>query len=1000
MAESKAANMGSFPRSLRKLVRKELGSLRAGSRLQAARSAASRTWQSLPGGIRTLLGPVSAATIALGGLFIPGPAWLPALADPAAAIGFLGALWQVIGATSGLAVAVVFFVFQGLHSTRPTAMRDAGVAGPFQLVVYLGVTALLVLGLVLLGIGHGAPGGWAAAWATFIAGLSVASLALVFAVMLRAVDVSRLHQRRLLMISRHAALYVETEAQLRAGLAMLDKLADAVGIRLRILGLPGTMPAAVLAERGGIVADINLRRLHELSTRIAAVGGSQPELSAHIGHEVSAGTPLIGLSINDSEALRIARKVVRIRRVRGYRFNFDVNQIAAELHDEAIQAIRGARLGAYEEIAEAQASLLLAIPESWQQGFGQVYTNELASSVFPLRLGAVDRVARNIYEQVGAALSIEVREIALSAAYQPIHIANRAIRAGADGLVNEMLRSSRQFVTMQGPGDVASLVRSHSWLNFSQLLQFAVGPLVEDDSNTDERRRQAADLVMHGLELTADIAKHSIDTQDSEVFVETDRALGQILEYWLEEHAAEYLPESLEKDIATMIRDARDQIRFTVACWVVHRMLADPSNPKLTAMYEVVRLRYSNPNDVLRPADHSRTIERRELLSDWVMSDLPSGEVHVIDSETPRLRAAALLLLAAMASGKTALEPTAWIASRRQQLTDAIEYLTSREELVPLLGRAGEDLEAAVISTKIAISAAADLEAERLDSALMSAPIPDDVGRKFTTLVEDAWQKDRSILGLLVSTGSSHLQNVGELPTSRLALKPTLESKTWAVQHVHQPIFQQIAQHFGRGLARGENCSLIDNMNPSIDATGKGEETFDISVPTDLADQVNSTIKQMRTEGYRPSLIVHGMNGQVAKSLPVTPIVDASDIDSRAKGIRGQHDGLVVAQTALLSASFVLVLDSRAWGGVKEWSEEVGGGVRVALTVYTEATAAELLKSHPSLLKEMPESDRVRELQRRVLVDVSVTTEILVKDSMAVRVILLRPENNLEKSDF
>jgi hypothetical protein len=393
----------------------------------------TRMWYRLPGSVRTLLGPLGVCMLAVGGLFLPGPAWLSAIAGPYAASEFLGQLWQVIGATSGLAVAVVFFVFQGLAATRPTAMRDAGVAGPFRLLVYLGVAALLTVGLDLLGFGHDAPGGWAAAWATCVAGVSIATLAFMFAIMLRALDVSRLQRRRLRIIARQAANDVQAEARLRVGLIMLDKLQGSGEFQLRVLGANGQPPNVVSSERPGNVVDINLGLLQNLSRRAQAAGHPVPELFVYIGCDVRVGTPLITLGIDDPDSLKTARRVVTVRHARTDEAKLDLNRLASELHGEAIQAIRGAQLRTYEEVAEAQASLLLAIPEAWEREFGQQYTSKLASGVFPLALGPLDRVSRNIYEQVTAASPVEVREVALAAAYQPISIAKRAARVGAVG---------------------------------------------------------------------------------------------------------------------------------------------------------------------------------------------------------------------------------------------------------------------------------------------------------------------------------------------------------------------------------------------------------------------------------------------------------------------------------------------------------------------------------------------------------------------------------------
>jgi hypothetical protein len=569
---------------------------------------------------------------------------------------FLGQLWQVIGATAGLAVAVVFFVFQGIATTRPTAMRDAGVAGPFRLLIYLGIAALLTVGLDLLGFGHDAPGGWAAAWATCIAGVSIATLALVFSVMLRAMDLSRLQARRLRMIARQAAQHVEAEARLRVGLTLLDKLQGPGEFELRVFGANGQPSNAVSAERAGNVVDINLSLLQKLSRRAQVAGHPTPQLFVYIGCDVAEGTPLI--RVDDPQSLKIARRVVTVRPAHTDQPKLDLNRLANELHGEAIQAIRGARLDTYDELAEAQASLLLAIPETWDRRFGQKYTSDLASGIFPLARGPIDRVSRNIYEQVTVSLSVDVREVAFSAAYQPIRIASRAVSVGAVGLVNEMMRVSRGLATLPSTGQIATLVRNHAWLTFWNMVQFIICPRVDDSSATEERRRQAVDMVTYGLQSIAEIAKGAIDSRDAAMFAEVNRAWGHIHEFWLDAQAAEYMPESLDKDLAVTVRDKRDQLQFIVACWLIHRLLANPDSPQLVTMLEQARMPYSKPAQIPRYAALAGADEREELLSDWIMLELPSGETHIIDSQTPLLSTTALLLLASMPARGQTLDPS------------------------------------------------------------------------------------------------------------------------------------------------------------------------------------------------------------------------------------------------------------------------------------------------------------------------------------------------------
>src|SRR5215204_54068 len=160
------------------------------------------------------------------------------------------------------------------------------------------------------------------------------------------------------------------------------------------------------------------------------------------------------------------------------------------------------------------------------------------------------------------------------------------LASGAVGLVNEMMRVSRGLGTLPSTGQIATLVRDHAWLNFWNLLQFIICPLVEDSSATAERRRQAVDMVIYGLQTIAEITKGAIDSRDGAMFAEVNRTWGHIHEFWLDVQVAEYLPESLDKDLAVRIRDKRDQLR---AVWIHEEAVDQPTRDcelQLVAMLE------------------------------------------------------------------------------------------------------------------------------------------------------------------------------------------------------------------------------------------------------------------------------------------------------------------------------------------------------------------------------------------------------------------------------
>lgn len=930
--------------------------------------------------------PISLGLVAVGGLFLPDMPWFTALTATDASAAFLGQLWQVIAATASLAAAVVFFVFQGLSAGRPTAMRDSGVAGPFQLVVYLGVTALLVIGLVLLGVGSGAPARWSATWAVVVAGASLVSVAAVFGATLHALDQSRLHRRRLKLITRQAYDDVRDEARLRLGIILLDRYKDALGFSVHVLGISRSGEGTVRAPHSGVVRDVRLRRLQTLARRAREYKAAPPALGVYIGRDVAADTVLV--VAGDARLEPDALRVVRLGKSRAKAVTLDLRRITEELHDEAIQAARGARVSTYGEIAEAQAELLLAIPEAWARDYGQKYTSELASGIFPLRLGPVDHVSRNIHEQTLVAIAAGVRELALDAAYQPIAIASRAARVGAVALVSQMMSTVQGIISIPDSGDLASLVREHSWLNLTHLVEYVIGHIAEDTSADIDRRREAVTMLEAALEVTARVAKSAIEAGNIEFFRDVTRFWEHLLEFWLRNQSAPWRPESPEKELADGVRAARDDQRFATACWLIHRLRADPTNTKLLAMLDLLRPLYSDPDVVVSLAMRTES-SGSDQLGRWLMSDLPSGEVHVIDTRTPTLFAAALLIAGGMIDGSKVLDPTDWVARNETELTQTLDQLVADQNTAGLVSRVG-DVAAAVAGAKRALSEAAIRQRESDDLKLREAVVPEETKDRFFETVREAWQSGRSSLAVLMAAGMQPPGPGTEVPAVPLSLRPRLESKSWATDH--------IARELGSRLAAGENRNLYRRTVEAIKGKSALEvdDDDDVAVPVDLGDRADAVVQGMRAQGYEPTLILHGSRWEILRALAVDPMDDVERSDPPIEGVRGKRGGLLVVETALLDPNDVVVVDASAWAEVQDWTN-VDDHFVASLTTYTQDEAKTYLDEWPATFGDgLSKEEEILEMQRRIRVDVSVPVQLVVKDPAAARVVSFDDERRPE----
>lgn len=922
--------------------------------------------------------PLVVMAAAVGGLFVPGPTWVPTLAHAESASAFLEALWQVVAASAGLSITVVFFALQSLSTTRGSGVRDSGLTGRFQAAIYLSIGSLVAIGLDLLHVGHDAPAGWSAAWATGVSALAILSVVALIAGLVSVMSPAFLQRRRLNLITREAEAHVERDALYRVAFNALDRFQQQIGFEWSLFGTKGR-PAIASAPREGIVSDIRIRRLRKVAKRASALGLPDIRVRAHLGMEVAAESGLIFAESSDRELAHLARNVVRISSRRRVPDFPSLDALAAELHAEAIQAIRDARLAEFEMVAESQRALLLAVPMAWRRQYRQIFSGELATELFPLRIGPIGRVSRNMYEQMRVSLGIGVLDLTLKVAYEPLFVASSAIKLSAIGLAKELLQTAGSVVMITATDEVSLMTRDHAWMNLNQLSKFTIEPIVEAESQSDQNRTDAAALVGTVISIMARISRHAITARDPKLFDEVDRHWASVLEYWLTEQAADYQPECLAKRIAIDIKKARDQAQLAVAIWLIRDLKLNPTDSNLNAMFAGLRMRQRPIQAVLE----GQAYEPTDLLDSWIMDEMPSGEVHSIDSMTPRLAGISLLLIDACRSASKPLAPTRWLLDNRDGLLRAIDAHEQAYVTRSLLSLTEVEVRDATDRARSVLQAAAQQQEEDDDRALRSAQVSEEQQAQFHEWVSEEWSQNRSLRRLLQASGMQVDAVEGVTPGEQLGVAG-LASKLWIVDSRGELGFEQLGHEFGRILAAKESdyiAALIcdheerDGQYLAMHATAAEAET-----------QLARAVEDLRDSGYIPSVILRGSSPAIWRAIRAEAL-SPDERDKLPDEAVGRWGGILVARPGYIDGTSLAVLDAASWAKFRDGNVD-RDSVKTSLTTYDDESGWARLEAEPSLFANLASvDDRLKELNRHMHVEGSVTVGVEVLDCRAVRVV-------------
>jgi hypothetical protein len=427
------------------------GSLRAEARKMLAPSARRDRWKLRLAEVRRErpLLELLPYVLLFGALYLPAPLQLFGVDTATIGLGpfaktsssqeFLQTLWQVVAAAVGLTVAMVAFAFEAFIGSEQRqfggSLRAYATETGVLRIVRLGVAALLINGAVLLGIGDGAPAGWAGMWVAAVAGATLLGVLYVIESTIRSLAPAQLVRIRRQQLER--VVNVALRAQLLTQAADLV-LREGNGLPVERRYLPES-GLRIEAGKVGELHDIRLGSLARIGMRHARSSSGIKILTlVSLDQELSEDTELVVVPAGLPPRLRSrARRAFCVDSPGGDSEEGDLVAQIDRLHGLAKNAIRARQAEEWREIGGFYELILLALPQEAARA-GLPFQGAIAApGVFGL--GPMQRIKRNLYDELEVALEVNDPELVDAISYLPLAISLRAEKLGASAIVDNML---------------------------------------------------------------------------------------------------------------------------------------------------------------------------------------------------------------------------------------------------------------------------------------------------------------------------------------------------------------------------------------------------------------------------------------------------------------------------------------------------------------------------------------------------------------------------------
>ena len=979
-----------------------------------------------------LIGSVSVLFLYL--LLLPVMSWLSLFMgwNPDIWSGLLSDLWQVHAGIIGITFVVIVLLVEALGSKlgREALFRLYIRESCILPIASAGLTLVGTIGLVRLLTSQLNPTPlWLEASALssiMIFGLFLLATAWLYWKTVDSLRPSQIRQARIRVAEQAVAKTVKQEIRQRLGHNILHRISQELELYYVPFAYARRDLTPIRARQSGVVIDINLKKLAEFAQTLTHT--IQPAadhdrtfrglLLKGIGSYLGPDNDVLARVYPEDQtdrATRTLRSAYKIARSIEPSDEPLISEFQA-LKDEAFAALRDRQPNAFNQVLTSYFNIFEQILRIWHAH--GIPTTEVTAFPLPaMESRPLWILERDLYDILEFAISTQDRDLIGSAMYFPVRIARLALETNEQRLFirfTSFMPAVYQLVARDHENRVRDFIIDWCWRHLREFADYRVIQRLESDLTPLDELAQLGWYLIAISRTFNNLLETAVDARDQESFGQFGTALDYILQHYRPEHAvtdhyqlafrlqdenlSEEERQQLEQRFARYqtlvgIREQVQQIRqaiwFGISGWLIREFTKGRiQQPVFATMFEQARDHFRD----LRELSSTYLAVRREDVigldwSRWVLSELPEGEAHWIDTDS-WMRTFYCIQGLRLTPEDIGDEGTLIVPDRDlEHMLDSLKSTCERlQEERGLWRGIVSDQDLGRIDNLLELHRRAIvIERHQQEEWLIQQPISQAKWQAFRQEFLESW-RDNAITRALISRFGIIEDRTNEPPPEGMPAYGvnTLDDKAAYVEgwHVAYP---------GWGSSRGLQMAGTEDalVIPSIANGLVVEESVDLN---DLVDGLVSAIEALREQGYNPSAILvdsshwfrrssFGAEDFVPRWAPECEPLDVPGFEGRLRGVP-----IIIIRHGLSGSA--LVADFGALGRWIQYQVTTAPGeiFELHLGEIDREKAEHLLDENPELLDDLGAKNReegIRLLQQKVHLRILERFEYAIDDPQA-----------------